>query len=266
MTIGILSKEYKTISTADSVEKSFGFRTVDRVEKQALVNEVFHSVARKYDIMNDVMSSGIHRLWKNAMVAWLAPPQRMAGWQILDIAGGTGDIAFRIVKVSGWQARVLILDINQSMLKVGREYANKKGYAACVDFIEANAEAMPFEDNRFDACTISFGIRNMSHINRVLEESWRVLKPGGRFMCLEFSEVAIPLLDRLYDVWSFYGIPKIGKMIANDTVSYSYLIESIRRFPKQQNFAEIIRQAGFSRVSYRNLTGGIVAIHSGWKI
>lgn len=258
-------EERSRVSTAGGMEKSFGFEQVDDVKKQILVNKVFHSVAHKYDFMNDVMSCCIHRLWKDAMIIWLSPLRVKTGWKVLDIAGGTGDIAFRVVKASNQRARVSVLDINKSMLDIGREYAIKKGFARYVDFVEGNAESMPFEDNRFDACTISFGIRNVPHIDRALKEIWRVLKPGGRFMCLEFSEVEMPILDKLYDVWSFYVIPRIGKVVAGDANAYRYLVESIRKFPKQQDFSDVIRKAGFSRVSYRNLTWGIVSIHSSWK-
>jgi len=247
------------------MESSFGFRPVADGEKQALVNNVFHSVAAKYDVMNDVMSGGMHRLWKDAFVAWLSPPH-ISGWRALDVAGGTGDIAFRIVKASGGLARVTVLDINGSMLQVGRERAAKKGLGGQVDFVEANAEKLPYEDNSFDACTIAFGIRNVPHIDKALSEAFRALKPGGRFMCLEFSEVEMPFLDKIYDAWSFHAIPRIGKMITGDAESYRYLVESIRKFPKQRDFAEMIKQAGFSRVDYRNLSGGIAAMHSGWKI
>jgi len=265
MTAGIPDEERARVGAAGGMEKSFGFTQVDEAEKQALVNHVFHSVAGKYDIMNDVMSGGMHRLWKDAMVAWLAPP-RMSRWQVLDVAGGTGDIAFRMLEASGRHARATVLDINSSMLEVGRERAVKKGLRDHVDFVEANADCLPFEDNRFDTYTVAFGIRNVPHVSRALEEALRVLKPGGRFMCLEFSEVEMPIFDRLYDFWSFHAIPRIGQMIAGDADSYHYLVESIRKFPGQQDFAAMIGGAGFARVSYRNLTGGIAAIHSGWKI
>ncbi len=247
------------------MEHSFGFKAVDESEKQVLVNDVFHKVAKRYDVMNDLMSAGMHRVWKDAMISWLAPSKR-PGWTSLDVAGGTGDIAFRIVEASGRQAHVTILDINGSMLGVGRERAIKKGLAENLEFVEASAEELPFEDASFDAYTISFGIRNVPHIDKALSEAYRVLKPGGRFMCLEFSEVELPLLDKIYDQWSFNAIPQIGKMITGDADSYSYLVESIRKFPKQEDFARMIREAGFERVSYRNFTGGIAALHSGWKL
>ncbi|RCL02329.1 MAG: 4-benzoquinol methylase [Candidatus Tokpelaia sp. JSC189] len=261
----ISNEERSRITPAGGMEKSFGFKQVDALEKQNLINEVFHSVARKYDIMNDVISVGMHRLWKDAMAIWLSPPETHS-WHVLDVAGGTGDIAFRILKASRYHAHATVLDINNSMLEVGRERAVKKSLTDYIDFVEANAEFLPFTDNYFDAYTIAFGIRNVPHIDKALEEALRVLKPGGRFICLEFSEVEMPILDKLYDFWSFHGIPRIGQMIAGDASSYRYLVESIRRFPRQKDFSAMIGNAGFSRVSYRNLTAGIAAIHSGWKI
>ena len=247
------------------METSYGFRQVGEGEKQPLVNEVFHKVANRYDLMNDLMSAGMHRVWKDAMVAWLNPPKR-PGWRSLDVAGGTGDIAFKIIEASGRNAHVTVLDINGSMLSVGRERAEKKGLAENVDFVEANAEELPFEDNRFDAYTIAFGIRNVPRIDVALSEAFRVLKPGGRFLCLEFSEVEMPLLDKAYDAWSFNAIPKIGKAVTGDGEPYSYLVESIRKFPNQANFATMIARAGFERVSFRNYSAGIAAAHSGWKL
>lgn len=244
---------------------SYGFRQVAEGEKQPLVNEVFHKVANRYDLMNDLMSAGMHRVWKDAMVAWLNPSKR-PGWRSLDVAGGTGDIAFKIVEASGLAAHVTVLDINGSMLEVGRERAEKKGLLANVDFVEANAEELPFEDNFFDAYTIAFGIRNVPRIDTALSEAFRVLKPGGRFLCLEFSEVEMPLLDKAYDAWSFNAIPKIGKAVTGDGEPYSYLVESIRKFPNQANFATMIGRAGFERVHFRNYSSGIAAVHSGWKL
>ncbi|HTV70316.1 MAG TPA: bifunctional demethylmenaquinone methyltransferase/2-methoxy-6-polyprenyl-1,4-benzoquinol methylase UbiE [Rhizobiaceae bacterium] len=250
---------------AGGMETSYGFRSVGEGEKQGLVNEVFHRVASRYDLMNDVMSGGLHRLWKDAMVAWLNPPRR-SGWSVLDVAGGTGDIAFRIVDASGGHAKAVVLDINGSMLEVGRERAEKRKLANSVDFVEANAEELPFADETFDAYTIAFGIRNVPHIETALDEAYRVLKPGGRFLCLEFSEVDLPLLDRLYEAWSFKAIPQIGRIVTGDGEPYSYLVESIRKFPNQQNFAAMISRAGFDRVTFRNYSGGIAALHSGWKL
>lgn len=247
------------------METAFGFESVGVGEKQPKVNEVFHSVARKYDVMNDLMSAGLHRVWKSAFVDWLSPPKR-PGWKALDVAGGTGDIAFRILEASGGHAEVTVLDINSSMLEVGRDRASKKGLSERLDFVEANAEELPFADNTFNAYTIAFGIRNVPRIDKALSEAFRVLKPGGRFLCLEFSEVELPILDKVYDAWSFNAIPAIGKAVTGDGESYKYLVESIRKFPDQENFAAMIRNAGFSRVSFRNYTGGIAAAHSGWKL
>ncbi|MGX8012083.1 bifunctional demethylmenaquinone methyltransferase/2-methoxy-6-polyprenyl-1,4-benzoquinol methylase UbiE [Mesorhizobium sp. ORM8.1] len=252
-------------TAAGGMETSYGFRKVGEGDKQPLVNDVFHKVANRYDLMNDLMSAGLHRLWKDAMVAWLNPPKR-AGWSVLDVAGGTGDVAFRIVEASQRQAHATVLDINGSMLAVGRDRAEKQGLAENTDFVEANAEALPFEDETFDAYTIAFGIRNVPRIDAALAEAHRVLKRGGRFLCLEFSEVDMPLLDKAYEAWSFNAIPRIGKAVTGDGEPYSYLVESIRKFPNQQNFASMITRAGFSRVSFRNYSGGIAALHSGWKL
>ncbi len=245
---------------------SFGFREVAVEAKQDLVDEVFHKVAHRYDVMNDLMSGGLHRVWKDAMVVWLNPPRSGAPYRVLDVAGGTGDISFRIVERSRGHARATVCDINGSMLAVGRERAEKRRLAETVDFIEGNAEDLPFGGTSFEAYTIAFGIRNVPRIDRALAEAYRVLKPGGRFLCLEFSTVDMPALDRLYDLYSFRAIPAMGRLVAGDSESYRYLVESIRRFPHQERFAQMIRDAGFARVSYRNLSGGIAAIHSGWKL
>lgn len=252
-------------TAAEGMETSYGFRNVGAGEKQGLVDEVFHRVAKRYDIMNDLMSGGLHRLWKDGMVAWLNPPKR-AGWKVLDVAGGTGDVAFRIVEASGRNAHATVLDINGSMLGVGRERAEKKGLATNTDFVEANAEELPFADETFDAYTIAFGIRNVPRIDVALAEAYRVLKPGGRFLCLEFSEVDMPVLDKVYEAWSFNAIPRIGQAVTGDGEPYAYLVESIRKFPNQPNFAAMIARAGFDRVSFRNYSGGIAALHSGWKL
>lgn len=252
-------------TAAGGMETSYGFKSVGPGDKQPLVNEVFHKVANRYDLMNDLMSAGLHRLWKDAMVTWLNPPKR-PGWKVLDVAGGTGDIAFRIVDASHGNAHATVLDINGSMLSVGRDRAEKKGLSGNTDFVEANAEELPFADATFDAYTIAFGIRNVPRIDVALSEAFRVLKPGGRFLCLEFSEVEMPLLDKVYEAWSFNAIPQIGKMVTGDGEPYSYLVESIRKFPNQQNFASMITRAGFERVSFRNYSGGIAALHSGWKL
>ena len=252
-------------SAKGGMETSYGFRDVAEGEKQGLVNEVFHKVAKRYDIMNDVMSLGLHRAWKDAMVAALNP-RKESGYRVLDVAGGTGDIAFRIVEASGRLAHATVLDINGSMLAVGAERAQKKGLAPNLTFVEANAEALPLEAGSFDAYTIAFGIRNVPHIDEALKEACRVLKRGGRLLVLEFSEVDMPLLDRLYDTWSFNAIPRFGKAITGEAEPYQYLVESIRKFPNQQNFATMIREAGFSRVTFTNYSGGIAALHSGWKL
>ncbi len=252
-------------SAEGGMETSYGFREVADGEKQGLVNEVFHKVAKRYDIMNDVMSVGLHRAWKSAMVAALAP-RKTGTYKSLDVAGGTGDIAFRIVEASGRNAHVTVLDINGSMLSVGEERAQKNGLIGNLDFVEASAEELPFEDNTFDAYTISFGIRNVPHIDVALKEAYRVLKRGGRLLVLEFSDVNMPLLDKFYEAWSFNAIPQFGKAITGEAEPYQYLVESIRKFPNQSNFAAMIEKAGFSRVSYTNFTGGIAALHSGWKL
>lgn len=247
------------------METAYGYRQVSEGEKQGLVDNVFSRVARRYDLMNDLMSGGLHRLWKDAMVTWLHPPRR-AGWKALDVAGGTGDIAFRILDASGGQAEVTVLDINPSMLAVGRERAARRKLADRIAFVEANAEELPFEDATFDAYTIAFGIRNVPHVEKALTEARRVLRPGGRFLCLEFSEVDLPLLDRAYEAWSFNVIPRIGRAVAGDAEPYHYLVESIRRFPDQKSFAAMVRRAGFERVTWRDYSGGIAALHSAWKL
>jgi demethylmenaquinone methyltransferase/2-methoxy-6-polyprenyl-1,4-benzoquinol methylase len=252
---------------ASAETASFGFRDVPIGEKQGLVDEVFHRVAARYDVMNDAMSGGLHRLWKDAMVSRLAPPRTTRKpLRVLDVAGGTGDIAFRIVERADGNAKVTVCDINASMLGVGRERAEKRGLAGKVDFIEGNAEELPFERSSFDAYTIAFGIRNVPRIDKALAEAYRVLRPGGRFLCLEFSAVDVPVLDRIYETYSFKVIPVLGKLIAGDDEPYRYLVESIAKFPPQERFAGMIRAAGFERVDFTNLTGGIAAIHSGWKI
>ena len=252
--------------TSDGDRASFGFREVATAEKQRLVDDVFDAVARRYDLMNDLMSGGVHRLWKDAFVTWLAPPRRSSvPFRVLDVAGGTGDIAFRIADRSQ-SARVTVADINGEMLAVGRQRAEGRPYADRVDFVEANAEDLPFEDGGYDAVTIAFGIRNVPRIDKALAEAHRVLKPGGRFLCLEFSAVDVAGLDRIYELFSFKVIPAIGDLVVGDGEPYRYLVESIRRFPNQARFAAMIEDAGFSRVSVRNLSGGIAAMHSGWKL
>jgi demethylmenaquinone methyltransferase/2-methoxy-6-polyprenyl-1,4-benzoquinol methylase len=246
----------------EEMEVSYGFQSVGKGEKQERVNDVFHKVASRYDLMNDLMSAGMHRVWKDATIAAVAPSKR-SEWSGLDVAGGTGDIAFKLVDASRGNAKVTVLDINGSMLEVGADRARKRGYESNVEFVEANAEDLPFEDRSFDAYTIAFGIRNVPDIPKALREARRVLKTGGKIAVLEFSEVDLPGLDRFYDLWSFNAIPPIGRMVTGDAEPYQYLVESIRKFPDQERFAQMIRDAGFSQVSYRNFTGGIAALHLG---
>ncbi len=251
----------------EDMPTSFGFTRVAEGQKQALVDDVFHKVAERYDVMNDLMSGGFHRVWKDAMVSFLAPPKSGAsGWRLLDVAGGTGDIATRVVRRSNETVEAVVCDINESMLGVGRDRAEKAGLSNLITFSQGNAEELPFPDRSFDAYTIAFGIRNVPDIPKALREAHRVLKRGGRFLCLEFSEVDVPLLDKVYDAFSFNAIPAIGKFVTGDGEPYRYLVESIRKFPSQERFAEMIREAGFERVSYRNYSGGIAALHSGWKL
>ncbi len=244
----------------------FGFRQVPLDEKQALVDDVFHSVARRYDLMNDLMTAGLHRAWKDDLVTAVNPPKSATPFHLLDVAGGTGDIAFRVVDAGGSGTRATVCDINPHMLAVGRERALERGCAEAIAFVEANAEALPLADRSHDAYSIAFGIRNVPRIERALAEAHRVLKAGGRFVCLEFSTVDVPGLDTLYDLYSFNVIPTLGRMVAGDAESYRYLVESIRRFPRPQAFAAMIEAAGFRRVSFRLMSGGIVALHSGWRL
>ena len=243
----------------------FGSRQVPLADKQALVDDVFHSVAQRYDLMNDLMSFGLHRAWKDALVT-AVNPSKGRPFAFLDIAGGTGDVALRVIEAGGKDTRATVCDINSDMLAVGRERAAARSHADAVTFTEANAEALPFKDRSFDSATIAFGIRNVPRIDRALAEAFRVLKIGGRFLCLEFSAVNVPGLDTLYDAYSFNVIPELGRVVAGDAESYRYLVESIRRFPKPQPFADMLRTAGFARVSYQLMTGGIVALHSGWRL
>jgi len=244
----------------------FGFRDVPLGDKQALVNDVFHSVAQRYDLMNDLMSAGLHRVWKDLMINALNPPRAETPFALLDVAGGTGDIAFRAAKAAGAGFRATVCDINSDMLAVGRERASARHLDDRVSFVEGNAEALVFPDRAFDAYTIAFGIRNVPRIDVALGEAFLVLKPGGRFLCLEFSAVDVPGLDRIYDLFSFKVIPPLGRVVTGDADSYRYLVESIRRFPKPGAFADMIRAAGFSRVTWQSFSGGIVALHSGWRL
>jgi demethylmenaquinone methyltransferase / 2-methoxy-6-polyprenyl-1,4-benzoquinol methylase len=244
----------------------FGFRDVPLGDKQTLVNDVFHSVARRYDLMNDLMSGGLHRVWKDLMINALNPPRSDAPFALLDVAGGTGDIAFRAAKAAGSGFQATVCDINFDMLEVGRSRAAKQHFDDRVSFVEGNAEALAFPNRNFDAYTIAFGIRNVPRIDLALSEAYRVLKPGGRFLCLEFSTVDVPGLDKIYDLFSFKVIPPLGRAVTGDAESYRYLVESIRKFPRPPAFAEMIRSAGFSRVNWQSLSGGIVALHSGWRL
>jgi len=244
----------------------FGFRDVPRDEKQGLVDDVFRRVARRYDLMNDLMSGGLHRAWKDALVTSVNPPRDVRPFRLLDIAGGTGDIAFRVVAAGGTGARATVADVNDEMLAVGRERAAKLQIDEVVDFVEANAETLPMVDRSYDAATVAFGIRNVANIDRALAEAYRVLRPGGKFVCLEFSTVDVPGLDAIYDFYSFNVIPALGRAVVGDAEPYRYLVESIRRFPRPEAFAEMMREAGFDRVSHRVMSGGIVALHSGWRL
>ena len=242
---------------------SFGFKAVPETERQGLINDIFSAVAPRYDLMNDLMSAGLHRLWKDDVIAWMAPPKSTQAFRLLDVAGGTGDIAERFLAVGGSACKAVLLDINPEMVAVGRKRLSRFGERA--EFTIGNAEALPFPDRSFDAYTVGFGIRNVTHIDKALAEAYRVLKPGGRFLCLEFSHCEVPLLDRVYDFHSFEVIPRLGGLAAGNAEAYRYLVESIRKFPRQEKFADMIRAARFSRVAYRNLSGGIAAIHSGWR-
>jgi demethylmenaquinone methyltransferase / 2-methoxy-6-polyprenyl-1,4-benzoquinol methylase len=251
-------------SRADQTD--FGYRRVALDDKQGLVDDVFRSVARRYDLMNDLMSGGLHRAWKDALVTAVNPPKSDRAFSLIDVAGGTGDISFRTVAAGGAGTHATVCDINPEMLAVGRERAFDLGLDTAVNFVDGNAETLPFPDKTFDAYTIAFGIRNVPRIDLALSEAYRVLRPGSRFLCLEFSAVDVPGLDRIYDLYSFNVIPAIGRTVTGDPEAYQYLVESIRKFPKPQAFADMIAAAGFRRVSYQQLTGGIVALHSGWRL
>ncbi len=244
----------------------FGYENVQLEDKQGRVNDVFHSVARRYDLMNDLMSGGLHRAWKDALVTAVNPPKSERPFALLDLAGGTGDVAFRVADAGGAGTRVTVCDINTDMLEVGRERARQRGLDGVVAFEEGNAEELPYSERSFDCVTIAFGIRNVPRIDVALAEAFRVLRIGGKFLCLEFSAVDVPGLDRLYDFYSFNVIPALGRAVAGDAKSYRYLVESIRRFPKPDAFAGMLRAAGFRRVSFQQMTGGIVALHCGWRL
>ena len=244
----------------------FGFKQVPPGDKQGLVDAVFHSVAHRYDLMNDLMSGGLHRAWKAAMVATLNPPRGDRPFALLDLAGGTGDIALRAAGQAGSGFRAVVSDINADMLAIGRERAATAHLDERITFVEGNAEQLGFGDRQFDAVTIAFGIRNVPRINAALKEAHRTLKPSGRFLCLEFSHVDLPGLDRIYELYSFNVIPALGRVVTGDADAYRYLVESIRQFPKPSDFAAMMRDSGFARVHWQAMSGGIVALHSGWRL
>lgn len=272
---GIEQDDKKDSKSMESGKIDFGFQSIEREEKQNLVRQVFSSVAPSYDIMNDLMSGGLHRLWKDRLVEMLAP---FPGMKHIDVAGGTGDVAFRVLRAmegaeslqngqgSTSRGHVTIFDINREMLDQGFQKAKNLSLdKSRLEWVEGSAENLPFEENSFDSYTIAFGIRNVTNRDAALSEAFRVLKPGGRFMCLEFSKVIVPGLQHLYDEYSFRIIPEIGRLVAGDAASYKYLVESIRMFPDQETFSTMIKKAGFSMVTYENLTAGVTAIHSGVK-
>jgi demethylmenaquinone methyltransferase / 2-methoxy-6-polyprenyl-1,4-benzoquinol methylase len=257
----VRSMSQENFTTADNSRTHFGFQDVDTSEKTSMVRGVFDSVAPSYDLMNDLMSGGIHRLWKNTVIKRLKPHENM---RLLDVGGGTGDLAFRFLEKGGKD--VVIADINEEMLKVGRDRALDRAIIEGPTWVRGNAEALPLEDSSFDAYVTAFCLRNVTHLDQALNEARRLLKPGGHFLCLEFSRVILPTLSKLYDAYSFNILPLIGQVVAKDRDSYQYLAESIRRFPPQDEFASRIEGAGLEQVSYQNLSGGIAAIHSAWKI
>jgi demethylmenaquinone methyltransferase / 2-methoxy-6-polyprenyl-1,4-benzoquinol methylase len=244
----------------------FGYETVPLADKQGRVDDVFRSVARRYDLMNDLMSGGLHRAWKDALVTAANPPKSAREFAVLDLAGGTGDVAFRIAQAGGPGTRIVVCDINPDMLAVGQERAAERGLDGVVTFKQGNAEELAYPDRSFDCVTTAFGIRNVPRIERAIAQAHRVLKLGGRFLCLEFSSVDVPGLDALYELYSFQVIPRIGDAVAGDRDAYQYLVESIRKFPKPKLFATMIEASGFRRVSFTPMTGGMVALHSGWRL
>jgi demethylmenaquinone methyltransferase/2-methoxy-6-polyprenyl-1,4-benzoquinol methylase len=244
----------------------FGYETVPLSKKQGMVDDVFHSVARRYDLMNDLMSGGLHRAWKDALVTAVNPSKSDKPFALLDLAGGTGDVAFRVAEAGGPNVRVTVCDINSDMLAVGRERAVERGLDDRVAFEQGNAEQLPYRDKIFDCVTIAFGIRNVPRIERALVEAYRVLRIGGRFLCLEFSSVHVPGIGALYELYSFNVIPHVGEVVTGDREAYQYLVESIRKFPKPPAFAKMMEAAGFRRVTFTAMTAGVVALHSGWRL
>jgi demethylmenaquinone methyltransferase/2-methoxy-6-polyprenyl-1,4-benzoquinol methylase len=248
---------------ADRLARSFGFEEIDPAAKAGRVRDVFDRVARRYDLMNDLMSLGVHRLWKDALVDWLAP---RPGIVHADLGGGTGDVAFRIRERIDAAGEVVVVDVNERMLEVGRDRALDGNRFSGLHWVAGDAMALPLPSRALDGVTIAFAMRNVTHVDRALAEIFRVLKPGGRFLCLEFSKVTLPVLEAIYDRYSFTVLPALGRTVAGDAESYRYLAESIRRFPDQEGFAELMRTAGFERVNWRNLSAGIACIHSGWRL
>lgn len=240
----------------------FGYQTVATDDKQSMVANVFHSVAAKYDVMNDLMSFGVHRLWKRITIdmSGVRP-----GDSVLDLAGGTGDLTRKFSKIVGPQGNVVLADINSSMLEVGRERLTDQGYVGNIEYVQANAECLPFADNSFDVITIAFGLRNVTDKDAALRSMTRCLKPGGRLLVLEFSKPTNPLMSKAYDLYSFSALPFMGKVVANDAESYKYLAESIRMHPDQETLKGMMEEAGLVRVNYHNLTNGVVALHRGVK-
>jgi len=255
----------------------FGFRDVPLERKQAMIDDVFRSVAGRYDLMNDLMSGGLHRAWKDALVTAVNPPRAQTAaagetkaparpFALLDLAGGTGDISLRVLEAASRGTRATVVDTNADMLALGRARAAERGLDDAIAFVEGNAEALPLAERSYDAVTIAFGIRNVPRIDAALREAYRVLRIGGRFLCLEFSAVDVPGLDTIYDFYSFNVIPALGRVVTGNAGAYRYLVESIRRFPRPTAFADMMRTAGFAQVSFQRMSGGIVALHSGWRL